>query len=153
MIIRGSAKARRHGRLGVATHRSPDLPAQRRHIAQWRGRAVLSTRRRQPATRLQSPRQLRTPGPCPDERLAIAGVRKLHHVGQRGVCSVAAIVLALNNDRYLECLFGLPYGGFALVPINTRLAPPEIALWLVDSEYAALFVDDAFLPILAKVLP
>ncbi len=62
-------------------------------------------------------------------------------------------ILALNNDRFLECLFGLSHGGFVLVPINTRLAPPEMALWLVDSECAALFVDDAFLPILPNVLP
>jgi long-chain acyl-CoA synthetase len=62
-------------------------------------------------------------------------------------------ILALNSDRYLEYLFGLSYGGFVLVPINTRLAPPEMALWLVDAECAALFVDDAFLPILPTVLP
>jgi long-chain acyl-CoA synthetase len=62
-------------------------------------------------------------------------------------------ILALNSDRYLECLFGLSYGGFVLVPINTRLAPPEVASWLADSECAALFVDDTFLPILPTVLP
>src|ERR1700729_2062426 len=49
-------------------------------------------------------------------------------------------ILALNSDRYLECLFGLSLGGFVFVPINTRLAPPEIVYWLVDSGCAALFV-------------
>jgi long-chain acyl-CoA synthetase len=62
-------------------------------------------------------------------------------------------ILALNSDRYLECLFGLSWGGFVFVPINTRLAPPEIALWLADAECVALFVDDAFIPVLPKVLP
>ena len=36
-------------------------------------------------------------------------------------------VLALNGDRYFEALFAVPAAGAALVPINTRLAPPEIA--------------------------
>ena len=62
-------------------------------------------------------------------------------------------ILSLNSDRYLECLFGLSLGGFVFVPINTRLAPPEIVFWLVDSGCSALFVDDAFVPVLPKVLP
>ena len=62
-------------------------------------------------------------------------------------------ILSLNSDRYLESLFGLSLGGFVFVPINTRLAPPEIVFWLVDSGCSALFVDDAFVPVLAKVLP
>ena len=62
-------------------------------------------------------------------------------------------ILSLNSDRYLECLFGLSLGGFVFVPINTRLAPPEIVFWLADSGCSALFVDDAFVPVLPKVLP
>ncbi|MSP00937.1 MAG: long-chain-fatty-acid--CoA ligase [Acetobacteraceae bacterium] len=62
-------------------------------------------------------------------------------------------ILALNSDRYLESLFGLSHGGFVFVPINTRLAPPEIVFWLTDSGCSALFVDDAFVPMLPKVLP
>jgi long-chain acyl-CoA synthetase len=62
-------------------------------------------------------------------------------------------ILSLNSDRYLEALFGLSLGGFVFVPINTRLAPPEIVFWLADSGCAALLVDDAFLPVLARVLP
>jgi long-chain acyl-CoA synthetase len=61
-------------------------------------------------------------------------------------------ILALNSDRYLECLFGLSFGGFVFVPINTRLAPPEIVFWLADSGCVALFVDDTFLPVLPAVL-
>src|SRR5579863_8721119 len=46
--------------------------------------------------------------------LAALGIARGERVG----------VLALNSDRYLECLFALPWGGFVVVPINTRLAPP-----------------------------
>jgi acyl-CoA synthetase (AMP-forming)/AMP-acid ligase II len=62
-------------------------------------------------------------------------------------------ILSLNSDRYLESLFGLSLGGFVFVPINTRLAPPEIVFWLTDSGCSALFVDDAFALALPKVLP
>jgi len=62
-------------------------------------------------------------------------------------------ILSLNSDRYLETLFGLSHGGFVFVPVNTRLAPPEIVFWLTDSGCSALFIDDAFLPVLAQVLP
>lgn len=62
-------------------------------------------------------------------------------------------ILSLNCDRYLECLFGLSLGGFVFVPINTRLAPPEIVFWLTDSGCSALFIDDTFVPVLPNVLP
>ena len=62
-------------------------------------------------------------------------------------------ILSLNNDRYLESFFGLSWGGFVFVPINTRLAPPEIVFWLSDSGCAGLLVDDAFVPVLAQILP
>ena len=39
-------------------------------------------------------------------------------------------ILALNCDRYLEYFFGMACGGFIFVPVNTRLAPPEIVYWL-----------------------
>jgi long-chain acyl-CoA synthetase len=61
-------------------------------------------------------------------------------------------ILSLNSDRYLECLFGLSLGGFIFVPINTRLAPPEIVFWLADSGCSAVIVDDAFVPVLPRVL-
>jgi long-chain acyl-CoA synthetase len=62
-------------------------------------------------------------------------------------------ILALNSDRYLEAFFGLAWGGFAFVPINTRLAPPEIVFWLTDSGCTGLLIDDTFTPILPAVLP
>ena len=60
-------------------------------------------------------------------------------------------VMALNSDRYLECLFACPWGGFVVVPINTRLAPPEAAFWLGDSECSALFVDESFASLAAEL--
>ena len=58
-------------------------------------------------------------------------------------------ILALNSDRYLEAFFGLASAGIIFVPINTRLAPPEMEFWLADSGCVGLLVDDAF----AAVLP
>ena len=62
-------------------------------------------------------------------------------------------ILALNSDRYLEFFFAVPWAGAVFVPINTRLAAPEIAYWLNDSGSLALFVDDNFLPLLPKLRP
>jgi len=56
-----------------------------------------------------------------------------------------AAVLAQNSDRYFEFFQGVAWSGGVFVPINTRLAPPEIAYWLNDSGSEVLFVDDAFL--------
>lgn len=58
-------------------------------------------------------------------------------------------ILALNSDRYLEYFFGVPWAGGIVVPINIRLAPPEIIFTLNDSETKILVVDDAF----AAMLP
>ena len=60
-------------------------------------------------------------------------------------------ILALNSDRYFEFSYAMPWAGCVFVPINTRLAPPEIAYWLEDSGAEVLFVDDAFLPAVAAL--
>ena len=52
-------------------------------------------------------------------------------------------ILALNSDRYFELMYALPWIGAVLVPINTRLAAPEIEYILNDSGAVALFVDGA----------
>ena len=59
-----------------------------------------------------------------------------------------AAVLALNSDRYFEYYYAVPWAGGAFVPINIRLAAPEIAFWLNDSGAEILFIDDRFLPML-----
>ncbi|MEM7407677.1 MAG: long-chain-fatty-acid--CoA ligase [Pseudomonadota bacterium] len=57
-----------------------------------------------------------------------------------------AAVLALNSDRYFEFFYGVPWAGCVFVPINIRLAPPEVEFWLNDSGSRVLMVDDQFLP-------
>src|SRR5579864_6319643 len=47
-------------------------------------------------------------------------------------------VLALNSDRYFELMYALPWIGAAMVPLNTRLATPEIEYILADSGAVAL---------------
>ena len=62
-------------------------------------------------------------------------------------------ILSLNNDRYLESFFGLAWAGVVFVPINTRLALPEIEYWLTDSACSGLLVDDNFVPALQQLRP
>ena len=65
--------------------------------------------------------------------LAEAGV----HPGDR------VAILALNSDRYFELLYAIPWLGAVMVPVNTRLATPEIRYVLEDSGARVLFVDSA----------
>ena len=37
-------------------------------------------------------------------------------------------ILALNSDRYWEAMYAIPGMGATMVPLNTRLAPPELSL-------------------------
>lgn len=53
-------------------------------------------------------------------------------------------ILAHNSDRYFEFLYSVSWAGAVFVPINTRLAPPEIEFWINDSESKVLFVDKNF---------
>jgi long-chain acyl-CoA synthetase len=53
-------------------------------------------------------------------------------------------ILALNSDRYLECYYAVPWAGGIVVPLNVRLAPPEIMYMLNDSGAEILVVDDVF---------
>ena len=61
-----------------------------------------------------------------------------------------AAILSLNSDRYFEALYAAVWAGGIFVPINTRLAPPEIEFWLNDSESSVLFVDKTFAEIIEK---
>lgn len=53
-------------------------------------------------------------------------------------------VLSLNNGRYLELLFAVPWAGAAIVPLNTRWAVPEVEQALRDCDAKVLLVDSAF---------
>lgn len=58
-----------------------------------------------------------------------------------------AAILALNSDRYFEFYYAVPWAGGVFVPVNIRLAAPEVEFWLTDSGATFLFVDDQFLPV------
>jgi long-chain acyl-CoA synthetase len=62
-----------------------------------------------------------------------------------------AAILALNSDRYFEHLFAVPWAGGATVPLNTRLAAPEIEYILEDSATEVLFIDEHFLGVLDQL--
>jgi long-chain acyl-CoA synthetase len=55
-------------------------------------------------------------------------------------------ILSHNSDSYLEYSFAIPWSGRTMVPLNTRLAMPEILYMLEHSEVTALFFDEAFAP-------
>jgi long-chain acyl-CoA synthetase len=65
-------------------------------------------------------------------------------------------ILMLNGYRYLELYYAVPRVGALVVPLNYRLAEPELAAILADSGAATLVVDASFAPTgqhLAAALP
>jgi len=50
-------------------------------------------------------------------------------------------LLSANGHRYLEAFFGLPAAGMVLVPLNTRLAPVELA-HIVQHSGARILITD-----------
>jgi long-chain acyl-CoA synthetase len=50
-------------------------------------------------------------------------------------------LLSANGHRYLEAFFGLPAAGLVLVPLNTRLAPTELAQIVQHSGSRILITD------------
>lgn len=59
-------------------------------------------------------------------------------------------MLALNSDRHLEFYFATIWAGGIFVPLNTRLAAPELGHILTDAGARILAVDDALQPQLAQ---
>jgi long-chain acyl-CoA synthetase len=53
-------------------------------------------------------------------------------------------ILALNSHRYFEIYYAIPWAGGAIVPLNTRLALPELQYILEDSGAEILIVDENF---------
>jgi acyl-CoA synthetase (AMP-forming)/AMP-acid ligase II len=49
--------------------------------------------------------------------------------------------LSANSHRYLEAFFGVPIQGMLLVPLNTRLAEPELVSIVAHSGARVLFCD------------
>jgi long-chain acyl-CoA synthetase len=60
-------------------------------------------------------------------------------------------ILSPNSDTYLEYLFSVAWAGGAIVPINTRLAPPEILYWLQDCDAKILVVADPFVEVITGI--
>ncbi len=52
-------------------------------------------------------------------------------------------IMTLNSDRHLEFYFATIWAGGIFVPLNTRLAPPELGHILTDAGARILVVDDA----------
>ncbi|MFQ5578651.1 MAG: long-chain fatty acid--CoA ligase, partial [Anaerolineae bacterium] len=55
-------------------------------------------------------------------------------------------LLMMNSPEFLECFFGLAKIGAIVVPLNWRLAPPEIAYNAKDAGISALAYDSASVP-------
>ena len=53
-------------------------------------------------------------------------------------------ILALNGDRYLETYYAVAWAAGIIVPLNIRLAPPELLFMLNDSGTEILIVDETF---------
>lgn len=53
-------------------------------------------------------------------------------------------LVALNSDRYFETFFAASFAGGIVVPINIRLAPPEMIEQFNDCTAEIVLVDDAF---------
>ena len=60
-------------------------------------------------------------------------------------------LLSYNCHRLLESYFGVLQARGVLMPLNIRLAPPEIAYILKDSEARFLFLDPDFLPLVESI--
>ena len=62
-------------------------------------------------------------------------------------------ILALNGDVYLEYFYATPWAGALVVPLNTRLAAPELIAILNDAGAVALLVDETFAAMLPALMP
>jgi acyl-CoA synthetase (AMP-forming)/AMP-acid ligase II len=91
------------------------------------------------------------------ERVTYAGLHErvgrvaagLHRLGPQPGSSVA--VLADNSLAYLELYFAVPAAGLLLLPLNTRLAEPEISAILTEAGTGLLLVGPGYEHIAAEV--
>src|SRR5437870_3950542 len=59
--------------------------------------------------------------------------------------------LSLNCHRLLEGYYGVLEAGAVLLPLNIRLAPPELAYILNDSETAVVLFEEQFTPLVESL--
>ena len=69
----------------------------------------------------------------------MAGALELSGVGSGD----RVATLMANGHRYFECYFAIPGSGAVLVPLNNRLAVPELQYILEDAGVHTLIVDEA----------
>lgn len=60
-------------------------------------------------------------------------------------------LMGLNSDIYIEYIYGVPWAGGALNPVNIRWSASEVAYSLDDSETKILFVDEHFAPLVDEI--
>ena len=60
-------------------------------------------------------------------------------------------ILDKNSDRFFQILLGAAKANAVLVPVNARLAPPEIAFAVNDSEAEILFIGQVFVDLIASI--
>ena len=74
-------------------------------------------------------------------RLIADGIKPGQHIGFFGK----------NSARYFELMFGINKAGAAVVPLNWRLAAPELAPVIDDALTPLVFVDREYVELLGKV--
>ena len=66
-------------------------------------------------------------------------------------------IVSLNSDRYFETFFAVSWAGGIVLPMNIRLAPPEMIEQLTDCKAEIVLADEAFMsalhPLIKKSLP
>jgi long-chain acyl-CoA synthetase len=60
-------------------------------------------------------------------------------------------ILALNGHRYFEIYYAIPWAGGTVVPLNTRLALPELQYILEDSGTEILITDENFVAVAEEI--
>ncbi|MBB4823503.1 long-chain acyl-CoA synthetase [Sporosarcina luteola] len=57
---------------------------------------------------------------------------------------------SLNSDLFLVCYFGIQLGGYTVMPVNTKLAAPEVEYIFRHSEAKALIFDERLEDVIQK---
>ena len=94
---------------------------------------------------------------CEDRDLTYARLhsesnRIAHAIRAAGAAPGARVAyLGKESEHYYEILFGCAKSETVLVPINWRLAAPEVSHILQDSGSELLFLEDEFAPVLDRL--
>ncbi|MBA4390157.1 MAG: hypothetical protein C0399_04380 [Syntrophus sp. (in: bacteria)] len=75
--------------------------------------------------------------------------RALHSMGLKKGDRVG--ILSQNSYEYMELILSVPSAGYIFVPVNFRLAPPEMAGVLLDAAPRALCVDEQYLSVVEQI--